>query len=186
MEGCGDYTYSFSGLFPQHNPEIIIYTTVTKPKNPVKTGNYSTSEIVEKVLPAIASIYDISVVEKTDKVESTKSFMMNYVGLSKEAATMQKNKSSDSPIVILGDGEKIVKQYPEAGGSQQSYSTIYLLTDGAQVMPDFTGYSYRDIAIICDMLGIKLTTTGVGHSIEQSVAPNTELTGIKEVSIILQ
>ena len=63
-----------------------------------------------------------------------------------------------SPI-ILGDGARVINQYPESG-IVSSESHIFLLTDGKKfTMPDLTGYSKSDVMTFCNLLNLKPSRT---------------------------
>ena len=47
VSGASDYIYSYSGLYPGDNPEIIIYTALKKPKD---TKNYLAGAVKDVVV----------------------------------------------------------------------------------------------------------------------------------------
>ncbi len=106
--------------------------------------------------------------------------------MSTTEAVVQLQNNSYNDIVVLGSGSTVVAQYPPKQTAFQSYSKVYLLTDGEHLMPDLTGLSYRDAAIIMSLYGIDLKKSGIGFVTSQSVKAGTSLNDVTEVTIELK
>ena len=180
LTGHNNYIFSFLGAAPKDDPEVVVYIAVQQPQ---LKGNESGSAPVSKVFN--------SVMENTLKylnIESeetdTKSFVEvpDVVGTNIELAKMQVEKAGLTPIVI-GNGTKIKKQSP-SGTSVIEGERILLLTDGKLTMPDFSGWSLRNVMKASSLMGIDLNTSGSGYVSSQKPKTGTVLK--ENQSIVVQ
>ncbi len=183
LVGENNYFFSFTGLMPKENPEIIIYAGV---KTPQHGGSESVNKLVTKVIPSIAELYGISTDTQKEHVSSSTVIMLEYAGLSTEEAVNLQSQNSEISTVIIGNGDTVVEQYPSVGETIQTHSRVYLKTDGDVAMIDLTGYSYRDVAIIANLLGLEIKASGVGTVVAQSIPVGTILTTESEIVVELQ
>lgn len=183
MEGANNYTYSFTGLMPKDDPQVIVYAVVKLPKHG-ESG--SVKDLVTSSIPSIAEIYGVGEDNKENQVKSNTLIMLNLNGLTFDKGIGLLNESYQVETRVLGNGGTIIEQYPKSGETIQTHSIIYVKTDGEITMPDLTGYSYRDAAIVAKMLNLNLSSTGVGHVKAQSIVPGTILSTEKELVVELQ
>jgi penicillin-binding protein 2B len=71
--------------------------------------------------------------------------------------------------VILGNGNKVLEQFPEAGTRIGSKQRIILLTKDKShtLLPDLSGWSLRDAMELCTYLGIEVQVSGEGYVVSQ-------------------
>lgn len=183
LTGANNYTFSFTGLMPYEDPEIIVYGIVKQPQH---GGSSSLVKLMRDVIPSVATVYDISVEDDKPKVQSKTAYMGEYTNMHIEEAKTQLSNLSSNKIEVLGTGENVIGQYPPVQTAIQSYSTVYLLTDSSPTMPDLRGKSYRDAAIIMSLYGISIEKLGVGNVVNQSIEVGASLEEITEVTIELK
>lgn len=68
-------------------------------------------------------------------------------------------------LEILGGGQKVVEQFPEAGSVVGPGQKLYVLTEPAEQveLPDLTGKSKRDVIQLCSLLDVHCTFDGEGY-----------------------
>lgn len=177
MTGESDYIYSFAGLYPIDDPELIIYTSLKKPKD---TTNY-VADAVKNVIVNTSKYLNIV----TDDETVTSYKLDNYVNKKTDTIKSELEKNNIN-LYILGTGEKIINQYPGKGSIMQKNSTVVLLTDNYdKSMPDLTGLSYKDAINILKLMNVKYTVSGNGYVINQSIGVGTIVTDEEAVSIVL-
>jgi penicillin-binding protein 2B len=73
---------------------------------------------------------------------------------------------------LVGDGPKVVGQYPAAGEKVAGTPQIFLLTVPQEEapVPDLAGASLRDVVQLCALLGLKCEAEGEGYVVEQTLA----------------
>ena len=88
--------------------------------------------------------------------------------------------------VIIGDGDKIINQYPNKGETVLSYDKVFLITNkGKNIMPDLKGYSRSEVIYLMKTLGYDYELEGYGYVKEQSIGPG-EAVDNKKLKIVLE
>lgn len=161
-----EYIYSFSGMFPKDDPEVIIYTALKRPKD--SATNYlaePTKEVIKNINNYL-NIDNKDVVSKSSNEEYTvKSYSSaNTANTKKELENMGIN------VVILGDGDKIIKQYPSQDNIIYKGDRVFLLTNNYDKrVPNLIGYSYKEVISLLKLMDINYTINGNGYVYEQSI-----------------
>ncbi len=178
MSGASDYIYSFAGMYPAEDPEIIIYAALKKPKD---TTNYLADAVKDVVVNTSKYLNII-----TDMEENVSYEIDNYVN--KDTTSVVSNlKKVGLKVVTLGTGSKIINQYPNQGSTLYGSSTIVLLTDNYnQEMVDLVGLSYKDAVNVLKLMGVSYKTSGSGYVYEQSISAGTVISAGQTVEIKLK
>lgn len=161
MSGASDYIYSFSGMFPGDDPEIILYAAIKRPKD---TTNYVAPMIreVEKNITKYLNIEEKSNEKKAYVVES---FYNKKVS---EVKTLLESKNIK--VLIIGDGTEIVNQYPSVNSTIYEDDLVILKTNNYDKrMIDLDGYSYKEVDNILRLMGVSYILEGNGYVYEQSI-----------------
>ena len=61
---------------------------------------------------------------------------------------IEKLKTEGFSPVLIGEGGKVIDQYPENGTKLTEGSVVLLKTEGQTTLPDFTGWSKKTLLII--------------------------------------
>jgi penicillin-binding protein 2B len=175
MKGQSDYIYSFAGLYPSDEPEIIIYTALKKPKD---TTNY-VAEAVKSVVVNTSKYLNIVI----DDTKSSTYKIGNYVN--KEVNNISSDLTKNNmKLFVLGNGKKVIKQYPAKNSKLYTGSVVALLTDTYdKKMPNLIGLSYKDASNILRLMGVKYEIKGNGYVKSQSVKDG-EVVG-DDITVIL-
>lgn len=182
LKGENDYIYSFAGMFPKDNPEVLIYTAIKKPNVP----NSSTiSESTVKLMKNIAKYRNL--VTEGNQINSsvTSLTLDSYISKKTEdvKAIMDQNNIQ---TVIIGSGDKIINQYPNKGETVLSYDKVFLITNKDQgKMPDLNGYTRSEAIYLMKTLGFDYELEGYGYVIEQSIPPGQDV-GDNKIKIKLE
>lgn len=149
---------SFEGMFPKNDPEVIIYAAV---KGNKKSDSLPTA--VKKIIIDTAKRLNIKSNSNSEAKEYKSSNMPNVINNVVESAKNKLNNLGLTPIII-GNGNKIVKQFPNKNTKVSSYDKVFLVTNDNNVtIPDITGYSSRDAETVCNLLKLKCSFTGSGY-----------------------
>lgn len=167
MTGSNNYLFSFLGMAPADDPELLIYIGVQQPQLPAdEYGSVPVSKIFTSVMENGLKYLNIapenSVEAKTVEIE-------DYKGLPMEEAVSQLKAKGLNPI-IAGDNSQISDQYPAAGEKLVAGENIILRTGGTTAIPDFTGWSKRELLAFQALSGLPLEIAGQGFAMTQSVA----------------
>ena len=171
MSGSADYIYSFSGMYPGEDPEIIIYTALKRPKD---TSNYL-APMVKEVLVNTSKYLNL---DKTIKKEDN-IVMDNYINKNTNSVT-EELKDNNIKYLILGTGDKIINQYPKENSNINSSDMVILLTNNyTKTMPNLVGLSFKEVVTVLDFLDISYEYEGYGYLDSQSIEENTLVTNEK-------
>ena len=161
MTGDSNYIYSFAGLYPKDEPQIIIYSAIKKPKD---TENYISTAVKDIVINI--SKY-LNILTDNNKQETYK--IENYIN--KETETIKTDLTKKNmKVYILGEGDKIINQYPKENIKLYKGSVVALLTNNYdKKAPNLVGLSYKDATNILKLMNVKYTVEGKGYVKEQSI-----------------
>lgn len=161
LTGDADYIYSFSGIYPGDNPELIVYMAVKKPKD---SKNYI-APAVKDIIVNLSKYFNIN----EDIVNDSGYMIENYVN----DITLDIKKELNNngiEVILLGNGNKIVGQYPDENITLYKGDRIILLTnDYDNTMIDLNGMSYKDANSILKLMGVKYKLEGYGYVYEQNI-----------------
>ena len=88
--------------------------------------------------------------------------------------------------IIIGGGDKVVKQTPEKNSTITTNDTIYLITNDNNIkVPNVVGLSSKVAKDLLQQLGIKVKLDGVGYVTEQSIAESSDITEGLEITLKL-
>lgn len=174
--GGYNYIYSFAGMFPYDDPQIIVYAAMKKPTSG-PTSNLS--KLVKTVASDVSKYLDLSNVPK----ETLSSFgMKNYFNKDINDADMEGVK-----LFVIGNGNKIIDQYPSVNTMVVENDVVILKTNGKEIkMPSFIGLSLKETKKLCSMLGITCDIEGNGYVINQDIKENTIIDKEMIVKLVLK
>ena len=99
---------------------------------------------------------------------------------------MEIKESKLSPIII-GDGDKIIKQYPNENVILNQGSKIFLVTNYNTVkMQDITGWSRNEIDTYAKLINLNVTFNGFGYAKEYSINKNSIIDTSKILEVTLE
>ncbi len=177
LKGDNAYIYSFAGMFPKDNPEIIIYAAIKKPNVGSST---MLSTAVTNLMKNIAKYKNMfTEVTSTSTVQAV--VLDSYVN--KKTNDIKADlESKGVKTSIIGTGDKIINQYPSKGEKVLSYDKVILITNNDKnKMPDLNGYSRSEVIYVMNALGYDYEISGYGYVTDQSIkaGENTENKKIK-------
>lgn len=181
LKGSNDYIYSFAGMYPKDDPEIIIYAAIKQP-NIGSSSTLSTS--INSLMQNIAKYKNMF--EETSQNNSSVTSLKLDSYINKEVADVKKiMEENHINVTVIGNGDKVINQYPNKGETVLSYDRVFLITNGDQgKMPDLLGYSRSDAIYLMKTLGYNYELEGYGYVTAQSIKAG-ELVGDNTVKITL-
>lgn len=155
-----NYIRSFAGMFPKDDPEIIIYVATKKTYTQKGVSN-----IVKGLVKDIANYRSIFKNEETDAT----TFKIDDYSNQNLVMVLDNLKDKFKDIVVIGDGDKIVDTYPKNKVVSKD-EKIFILTNSKNIeIPDFIGYSKREVETYKKLTGIDITLEGNGYVYEQNI-----------------
>lgn len=176
LTGANDYVFSFAGMYPKDNPEIIIYGAMKKPKY----GKNTALSIASKSLMESIAKYKGMFSEVNKNVSLTKVSLESYINKS-TIEIQDRLNTSGIDVILLGNGDKIINQYPSKGTTLISGDKVILMTNDSNIkMPKIIGWSRQDAVGLFKLIGMKYNIEGYGfvtsHSIKKGESINKDTT----------
>lgn len=180
IEGENAYIFSFGGMYPKDDPQIIIYAAMKKPTWGKSSG---LSKNVVELMKSIAKYKNMfSEVSKTSELKTTK--VQSYIN--KKIDDVKKElEDSKIKVTVIGDGDKIVKQSIPKGSKIVAGDHIIFLTNANKyTMPDISTWDRLHCIELFKLLEISYQINGYGYVKSQSIPPGTEIK--KDMKIIVE
>lgn len=155
---------SFAGMFPKDDPRYIIYVSVKKFQGPA--NNLGT--IIKKMVESVVTYKNLS--DKESSVDNSKVVSLaNYINVSKDIV-IQKLESFGLCPIVIGNGEFIIKQYPNKDNLVLVGSKVFLMTNGNEfVMPNVVGWTRSEIISFAKLLNIEYEINGYGNVVKTNI-----------------
>ena len=168
LKGDKNTLKSFAALFPGEDPEIIIYTAISK------TSKSSTMKKAIKNLVKNVSTY-LNIYGNKESSESKSYTVESFINKDADSsALILENNNMES--VIIGDGEKIIKQYPSKGVTLNVNNKVFLLTnDNKYKMLNIKGWSRNDVLTFAKLINLNVTFEGTGYVDSFNIKEDTEI-----------
>ena len=157
LSGKYDYIRSFAGFFPYEDPKYIIYVSVKQ----INTEYNALAEVVKTAVEEIAKYSNITR-DNNDVDQSKIVTLKNYLNTN-ASDTVKELTNLKLNVVVLGNGSKVIKQYPFNNTTSNVGSKVFIFTnDDNYLLPDLSGYSASEAVNLCKLLGINYSLEGYG------------------------
>lgn len=181
--GKNNFLYSFLGMAPVKDPKLIMYIAVEQPHLGVTdVGSEPTSKVFNTVMESSLKYLNI----KPSKTITAKSILMEDVVGQESDEVITNLESNSIQTVLIGSKGKITEQYPKKGQSVLSKSHAFIKTSGNTSIPDFKGWSLRDILTFQSLSDIEINIKGEGYVQSQNIKAGTVYDGNKKLVLTLE
>ena len=179
LTAARDHNRSIALMFPKDDPKIIIYGVAYYAPDARLLAS-----IMKEIVTNVSKYYNIYGEEK-EEVDKKEIIIENY--LNKDVKDVSNElKNAGATVIIVGNGNKIIKYYPCEKTSIIKGDKVFLLTNGdKKIMPNVIGYSKREIEVLAEMLGLNLKINGNGYVTSQSILENSVLNEEKNLEVTL-
>jgi penicillin-binding protein 2B len=170
----GGLIYSFGGMFPKDDPEIIIFASVTNPSFGV------TRSLTETVKPVIENIAKyLNIYDSSNQHQNIDHIIVE--DYTNKDLDLVLKKLSNLDVIVLGTGDKVIMQNISSGIKLLYDDKIILLTNDKDIdIPNLRGWSSQDAVSLLKMMDIKYEIEGYGFVINQTYNEEEE-----KISILL-
>lgn len=180
LSGKEDIISSFAGIYPKSNPKVIIYSSVKKPSG---GSQKPISNAVKEIVNNLSKYYGENTNTSTIEINNYKVKNYNNKNIDKVKLELENDKVK---YIVLGSGNKIIKQTPAAGNTITTNDTIYLITDDNNItIPNVVGLSSKVAKSLLQNLNIKVNLNGVGYVTAQSISAGTPISEGMEINLTL-
>ena len=174
---------SFAGLYPGNDPSIIIYYSA---KDQGSYGVNAMKQVIQDIVANVSKYLELDKQEE-DSIEALKKFTLPSF-VSKRTIDVTNTLDNEGlTYVVIGNGDKIIKQYPENNTVVSELDKIYLVTNDTNItMPNLVGYSETEAKTLLNLLGINYNLEGNGYVTSQSINAGVILKKEDIVNLVLK
>lgn len=179
LKGSRNYVKSFAALFPGDDPQIIIYVAASK----ITDAKYLKNSV--KALVKDVGTY-LNIVGNKEVEETGTYTTKSYINL--DTATVKTAlEASSMEAVVIGEGTKIIKQYPKENTKINAHNKIFLLTNDTNYkMINIKGWSRNDVSTFARMINLDVSFDGYGYVKAYSIKKGTLLDKSSKLDVTLE
>lgn len=180
----GKYIYSFMGALPADNPQILVYYAVQ-----IDSSAPVNQQPQVNLLRRIAMQYGFAqqTAETPENTAETVSVYEMPSLINHSLSYVQNTLSSyGTELYNLGDGNTVIRQYPQVGHSVTTGQKVFLVTNANTIyIPNMLGWSRQDVAGFWQATGLDVTITGDETSVvtSQDIPPGSYIEKGTDISI---
>src|SRR5699024_6136368 len=165
--GKNNYVFSFLGMVPQDDPELIMYVSVTQPKlKDTEVGSDITSHIFTNVMGNSLKYLNIET-QKNDEDKKETNVMHKVIDIKTRLIDHVIEKLNLN-YHLIGDGDKVVASSVNESTNTLSNKPIILIINKLK-MSDLEGWSKREILELENLLDIPIEINGDGFVTDQNI-----------------
>ncbi|WP_047154899.1 PASTA domain-containing penicillin-binding protein [Aneurinibacillus tyrosinisolvens] len=164
------YISSFIGFAPKDRPKVLVYVVVDEPS---VGGKIISSSIFKSVMEQTLRYLHVVPISTKEIIKDSPDTFLLTPKLYGVDATQAKKLSIQAGLSpqILGEGKKVLNQYPKPGTHLMKGNSVYLLTSNIGCkMPDLTGKTLKSVLGIASLLDIKVSAEGEGFVTKQNIS----------------
>lgn len=180
--GDNNHIFSFSGMYPKDDPQVIVYASMKKPESEKYRALSNATKSVMKSVATYLNMFP----EVGDDTEISKYEVPSFINKNTDEV-VNKLKEQKIDVYVLGDGNKIIDQYPKMGSTILMYDKVILLTNDSEIkIPNIKGWSLTEVQNLAKLLNIDIEAEGYGYVTEQSIPPGSLLNREEKLIIKLE
>ena len=172
LTGASNYIFSFLGMAPKDDPELVMYVAVQQPEFKSYTdGSLPVSQIFNSVMKNSLQYLQI---KPNDQKVIEAAPIPNVIGLTVDEAT-NKLTEKGMKVIVVGNGSNVINQIPEEKELLLAGEKVILKTDGKLIAPDLSGWSLRDVMKLAEVANMQLNSVGNGFVVKQNVKAGSQM-----------
>lgn len=183
LSGNANYLYSFLGMAPIEDPQLITYVFVQHPK--LKPGEIGSDPVAKAFKPIMENSLKYMNIAPDEELPVEAASIDDYTKQDAKDAVAELERLGYTPAVI-GEGGPVTIQYPEKGAKLSPESVVLLKTEGQTTLPDFTGWSKKMLLSFRMLSGLDIRIVGDGYVTEQSLSTGSTVGQNEPIVIQLQ
>lgn len=179
LTGDNNYIFSVVGITPRSNPRYCIYITMKQPRRMSDSAETILSSIFKPLMNRVI------IMSKNDTSPAMAVKVPNLKEMTIEKASSEL-KGLGLNLVKLGSGNKVIAQGVKKYQKVSNGSKVFVLTSGKISMPNMENWSLTDVKQFSSLTGIKISTSGSGKVIKQSIKPGKTIKSNAKLKVELK
>ncbi|MHA5106931.1 penicillin-binding protein [Oenococcus oeni] len=175
-------THSVEVLVPAKHPKFIFYMYLREPEKFI--GGLADPTINTVFHPLILSALNAAKANSNVKVKNAT--VPDLQGKIASGVESTLKNAGLNPIIIGDSSKKITSQSISADTKIVSGQKIFVKTSGDVIMPNMNGWSISDVSTFASLTGIKLSYSGAGKVVSQSISAKSTIKKGENLGVKLQ
>ncbi|MHA5173020.1 penicillin-binding protein [Oenococcus oeni] len=175
-------THSVEVLVPAKHPKFIFYMYLREPEKFI--GGLADTTINTVFHPLILSA--LNAAKANSNVEVKNATVPDLQGKIASGVESTLKNAGLNPIIIGDSSKKITSQSISADTKILSGQKIFVKTSGDVIMPNMNGWSISDVSTFASLTGIKLSYSGAGKVVSQSISAKSTIKKGENLGVKLQ
>ncbi|OIK86563.1 cell division protein FtsI [Oenococcus oeni] len=175
-------THSVEVLVPAKHPKFIFYMYLREPEKFI--GGLADTTINTVFHPLILSALNAAKANSNVKVKNAT--IPDLQGKIASGVESTLKNAGLNPIIIGDSSKKITSQSISADTKIVSGQKIFVKTSGDVIMPNMKGWSISDVSTFASLTGIKLSYSGAGKVVSQSINAKSTIKKGENLGVKLQ
>lgn len=172
------YIASFAGFAPCDDPEITVVIVIDNPKGARYSGGDIAApvagEVFSRILPSMGIEPEYTDEELAKLSEATPDMVGKTISAAKTELA-----STEHTVRVIGNGDTVISQSPEAGRTTPANGVIVLYTEEnvekeTAIVPDFSGMTVSQANQVAVSRGFNIRISGSSFSSDSVVAYKQE------------
>ncbi len=181
------YIASFAGFAPAHDPAVTMVIVIDTPKGARYSGGDIAAPVAGEVFSKILPYLGIEPSYTEEELANLSEPTPDMVGKSVSAAKTEL-AGTEHNVRVIGSGDTVVSQSPEAGRSTPANGVIVLYTaedipEETAIVPDFTGLTVSQANQVAVNRGFNIRISGSSFSSDSVVAYKQEYSEGSELEL---
>lgn len=177
------YVASFCGFAPADNPKISVLIAIDEPKAGSFTGGSVAGPVAAEVIENCMKYLNVEPQYTDDELARLDQKVAKVTG-STVVMAQKELESTGFTVKVIGKGNEVVKQFPQAGKTLAKNGVVVLYTEDMDptlvTVPDLTGLSVADANNVAISSGLNIKRVGYTKganiaSYRQSVESGTDV-----------
>ena len=144
----GEYIASFVGCAPADDPQIAVLIIIDEPQGYIHGGGAIAAPVAGSIIEETLKYMNVEPVYTDEELSKLNATTPDVKGMTVSAAKSSL-KSQNFTARVVGDGEKVLSQYPVKGQNIPVNGVVILYTekktgDATSTVPDLTGLSISE------------------------------------------
>ena len=155
---------SFAGFAPADDPQVAVLVLLDQPQCKNRYGGTISAPVAQKILDAILPYMGVEPSYTESELAKLSRTVPNVTNQA-VAAAQTKINGTGLKAQIVGDGDRVVRQVPQAGQSIPAGGSVLLYTEASEdvtvTVPDFTGKTVTAVNTLASSLGLNVQMQGL-------------------------
>ena len=187
LQGMGNNIFSFLGMAPHDDPQLIMYVAVKQPDLEMEDGYVEGSAPVSFMFKNVMenSLRYLNIEPDKEAKNETKEINVPEMDGKKVKTIKKELENQEINVTVVGSGDIITGSNVRKGEKLLANDRVILLTDKL-TMPNVEGWSSRDILQLANLLELDINIEGNGFVVSQSIEENKPIKKGDQLTIKLK